>query len=88
MEVEIQLCHLRAFRGQHSECISTRREDQGNSGASDQQRNNNGLNPNTGTIHPDRTVSSLSSSGSSANSAQFYRLSRISLPSFSGDILQ
>ena len=33
-------------------------------------------------------MSSLSSSSSSANSAQFYRLPKISLPSFSGDILQ
>ena len=42
MELEIELCRLRAFRGQHSESISTHGEDQGNSGASEQQRNNNG----------------------------------------------
>ena len=83
MELEIELCHLRAFRGQHSESISTHGEDQGNSGASEQQRNNNGLNPNTDTIHPGRT-----SSSSSANSAQFYRLPKVSLQSFNGDILQ
>ena len=88
MELEIELCRLRAFRGQHSESISTHGEDQGNSGASEQQRNNNSLIPNTDTIHPGRTVSSFSSSSNSANSAQFYRLPKISLPSFSGDILQ
>ena len=48
--------------------------------------NSNDLNPNTDTIHPGRTVSSFSSSNS-ANSAQFYRLPKISLPSFSGDIM-
>ena len=69
MKLEIKLCRLRAFRGQHSESISTHGEDQGNSGASEQQRNNNGLNPNTDTFHPDRTVSSFSSSSNSANSA-------------------
>ena len=83
MELEIKLCRLRAFRGQqNSECNSTHREDQGNSGASDTQRNNNGLNPYA-IIHL-VSVSSLSSS----NSAQYYRLPKISLPSFSGDILQ
>ena len=30
MELEIELCRLRAFRGQHSESISTHGEDQGN----------------------------------------------------------
>ena len=83
MELEIKLCHPRALRGQqNSECNSTHREDRGNSGASDPQRNNNGLNPYT-IIHPE-SVRSLTSS----NSAQYYRLPKISLPYFSGDILQ
>ena len=79
MDLEIELCRLRAFPGQHSESISTHGEGLGNSGTSEQQRNN---------IHPGRTVSSFSSSSNSANSAQLYRLPKISLPSFSGDILQ
>ena len=67
MELEIKLCRLRGFRGQQiSECSSTHLEDRGNSGASDQQRNNNGLNP-TAIIHPE-SLSSLTSS----NSAQYY----------------
>ena len=47
-----------------------------------------GLNANTNSFHPDRTVSNLSHSSSSVNSAQFYRLPKISLPCFNGDILQ
>ena len=93
MAVEIKLCHLRAFRGQQkSECSSPRRDgprdDQENSGDNDQQHNNNGLNANSNSFHPDRTVSNLSHSSSSINSAQFYRLPKISLPCFNGDILQ
>jgi hypothetical protein len=47
MEMEIKLCHLRAFRDQQkSEYITTRRDDQGNSGYNEEQsNNNNGLNP-------------------------------------------
>ena len=47
----------------------------------EEQRNNNGLNPDA-TVHPE-SVSNLSSS----HSTQYYRLPKISLPSFSGDIL-
>ena len=56
-------------------------------GCNDQQQNNNGLNANSNSFHPDRTVSNLSHS-SFVNSAQFYRLLKISLPCFDGDILQ
>ena len=44
-------------------------------------RNNNGLNADA-TVHPE-SVSNLSSS----YSTQYYRLPKISLPGFSGDIL-
>ena len=86
MELEIKLCRLRAFRGQQnsSEPSSTPREDQGNSGTNEQQQNNNGLNP--AAPIPNETVSRTLNI--SANSAQFYRLPKMALPSFSGDILQ
>ena len=86
MELEIKLCRLRAFRGQQnsSEPSSTPREDQGNSGTNEQQQNNNGLNP-VAPI-PNETVSRTLNI--SANSAQFYRLPKMALLSFSGDILQ
>ena len=93
MEVEIKLCHLRAFRGQQKSVWSSPRrdgprDDQGNSEGNVQQHNSNGLNANTNSFHPDRTVSNLSHSSSSVNSAQFYRLPKISLSCFNGDILQ
>ena len=73
-------------------CSSPRRDgtrdDQENSRDNDQQHDKNGLNANTSSFHRDKTVSNLSHSSSSVNSVKFYRLPKISLPCFNGDILQ
>lgn len=88
-EMEIKLCHLRAFRDRKKPEYSTiRLYDQGNSGYNEEQSNNNGLNPYADSFHPDRTVSNLSHISGAVNLSHFYRLPKMSLPIFSGDILQ
>ena len=90
-ELDIQLCRLRAFRDQQEKRAAPHttdlpRDDQRNS--CNQQSNNNGLNPDASSFFPNRTVSYNSNHSVSSNSTQFYRLPKIALPSFSGDILR
>ncbi|KAH3864989.1 hypothetical protein DPMN_028022 [Dreissena polymorpha] len=71
-ELDIQLCRLQAFRDQQEKRAAPHttdlpRDDQRNS--SNQQRNNNGLNPEASSFFPDRTVTSGSVAANSNSPA-------------------